>query len=194
VFDIFSGSALLQGTNTYLIGQGSSRILVDAGEDITAEAYVPHLISVMRDAGVVSLSAILLTHGHHDHQGGVPYLLEKLKKQFPDQRLPVVYKRTIGAGLWDSGNYPAKGFEAQHIRDGEEFRTQGATLKAVYTPGHTDDHVAFCLIEDKAILTGDCVLGCGTTVFDDLTTYMESLHKLKAMFIGTQFKHIYPGQ
>ena len=43
------------------------------------------------------------------------------------------------------------------------FETEGATLVAVHTPGHSEDHVCFALREEAAIFAGDNVLGCGTS-------------------------------
>lgn len=64
------GSHTLQGTNTWLIGSGDERILIDTGEDITAKAYTKLLLDVVFPSlGCKRLSKIILTHGHGDHQG-----------------------------------------------------------------------------------------------------------------------------
>lgn len=61
------------------------------------------------------------------------------------------------------------------IFDGEIFQTQGATLRAVLTPGHSVDHMCFLLEENNALFTGDNVLGHGYSVAEDLEAYTSSL-------------------
>ena len=181
------GSHTLQGTNTWLIGTSSTKILIDTGEDITSAAYCNFLLDVVfKSTNTERLSDIILTHGHGDHQGGVSLLMKEFKRRniLP---LPKVHKRNVL-----NGRYPCL-FKNEHIEDKQIFKTKGATLQAIYTPGHTDDHVSFILLEDNSILTGDCVLGCGTSVFDDLRQYVDSLNNLRSIIISQNIKSIYPG-
>eukprot|EP01033_Poteriospumella_lacustris_P004183 gene4183-2982_t len=170
------GAHTLQGTNIYLVTgtKSDDHVMIDTGEDWSSPAFLKVLIDdVFPQTKTKRLKAIILTHGHHDHQGGVLPLLEMLRdnNMLP---LPMIYKRKL-----DTESYPAKGFECLHIEDNQVFSIDDSTsLQAVYTPGHTDDHVSFILREDGALFTGDCVLGCGTTVFDDLHDYMLSLEKI----------------
>ena len=74
-------------------------------------------------------------------------------------------------------NQPDRG--QQQIENGQIFRTEGATVRAVFTPGHAVDHMCFLLEEENALFTGDNVLGHGYSVVEDLGTYMKSLRYME---------------
>lgn len=160
------GKFTLQGTNTYLVGTGRSRILIDTGEGRVS--WASSLKATLDQEGAVVGSA-LISHWHQDHVGGI----DDLRKISPDA---IIYK-----------HMPEKDQSA--IRDGQVFRTEGATLTSSHTPGHTTDHMTFVLAEEDAMFTADNVLGQGTAVFEDMKTYLSSLEKMRHLFSG----RAYPG-
>ncbi|KAI4752956.1 Metallo-hydrolase/oxidoreductase [Aureobasidium sp. EXF-3400] len=160
------GKFTLQGTNTYLVGQGPTRLLIDTGEG--KPSWLSSLKTILSQEKA-SISQVILTHWHPDHVGGIPDLLSLYPK------IPV-YKSQAVAGQ-------------QEINHGQVFKTQGATLRAFHCPGHTTDHMALVLEEEDAMFTGDNVLGQGTAVFEDLAAYMDSLSKMQHEFSG----RAYPG-
>ncbi|CAH0557559.1 unnamed protein product [Brassicogethes aeneus] len=170
------GCMTLQGTNTYLVGTGKRRILIDTG-DTDVPQYINHLSSVFKHEGI-DLAHILISHWHHDHIGGLNDVLE-------------LEEWTKHSQIWKfprSEDEPSN-VNIEELKDGQEFSVEGATLKVHHTPGHTTDHVVFHLLEENAVFSGDCVLGEGTAVFEDLHDYMVSLQDISNLNPDV----VYPG-
>jgi len=151
-------SMTLEGTNSWVLrGPGASgSVVVDPGyEDIE------HL-TLLAETGSVEL--IVLTHHHPDHAEGAPWFAER-----------------VGA--------PVRAFDEKlciggaSLVDGEVIEAGGVRLSVLHTPGHTGDSI--CLVSDGQILTGDTILGRGTTVLHDLGDYLRSLRKLIGLPDGT---------
>jgi len=165
------------GTNSYLIGTGSHRILLDPGEG--TERYLPVLENALDRAGCQGIQEIVVTHAHHDHIGGVASVLRRFGP------LKVSKKPWPGAD-------EKFGVEIDAIEDGALIRTENATLRAIHTPGHAPDHLSFMIEEERALISGDNILGVGTAVIPldtgDLLDYMRSLERVLAEAPG----RIYP--
>jgi glyoxylase-like metal-dependent hydrolase (beta-lactamase superfamily II) len=169
---IFTGP----GTNTYLVGTGRRRILLDTGQGV--EAYVGVLERALQRASCDGIQEIVLTHSHPDHGGGVAHVQERWG--------PLRVSKLPGP---DDAKMK---LDAEPLADGAVVRTEGATLRAVHTPGHAVDHLCFVLEEENAMFSGDNVLGVGTTMIPshggDLLDYMNSLERMLALAPG----RIYP--
>jgi glyoxylase-like metal-dependent hydrolase (beta-lactamase superfamily II) len=156
------------GTNTYLVGTGPRRLLIDPGDG--RDAYWSVLERAMEQSGTEAIEAVVLTHGHPDHIGGVAGVLDR-HGPMPVHKYP-----------WP-GVDEQYAFDMEALDDGAVIRTEGATLRAVFTPGHCQDHCCFVLEEERAVFTGDNVLGVGTTVIParggSLLDYMASLERIE---------------
>lgn len=129
----------------------------------------------------VEIDKILITHWHHDHIDGV--------------RDVTKLNGAKNAEIWkfprsdETENYD---FPVKFLQDGQQFPIDGEdndTLTVVHTPGHTTDHVILTLASDNSLFSGDCILGEGTAVFEDLFDYMQSLDKILKLKPSV----IYPG-
>uniref|UniRef100_U5EIX2 Beta-lactamase-like protein 2 homolog n=1 Tax=Corethrella appendiculata TaxID=1370023 RepID=U5EIX2_9DIPT len=173
------GPMTLQGTNTYLLGTGEKRILLDTGDEGVPD-YINHLKSVLIDERIF-INNIIITHWHHDHIGG---LLDVLAVMENNQECKIwKFPRT------DAPDTKFDNIEICPLSEGQEFHGDGVSLKVVHTPGHTTDHAIVLLREENALFSGDCILGEGTTVFEDLYDYMKSLN----VILEAKPSIIYPG-
>ncbi|ORX57649.1 beta-lactamase-like protein, partial [Hesseltinella vesiculosa] len=169
------------GTNTYLVGKGNRKILIDAGEgeDGYLSLLKESLKSISPDAYI---SDILITHCHHDHWRGVPDILSS---ELNDSVLPIrVHKFPLDKSGQDHHNHMdffPRNIELEDLHDHQVFYLDNdieleeqsdnlttTTLHVMHTPGHAEDHCCFWLEEEKVVFTGDCVLGHGYVVFNEL--------------------------
>jgi len=165
------------GTNTYIVGTSKRPILLDTGQGVAIYAdLLEKGLKEFSDTG--ELEQIVLTHAHIDHLGGVRQVVERFG-EMPVSKMP-----------WEGHDAPAG--DVSPIYDDAVIETEGATLRAVFTPGHAPDHLCYVLEEERALFTGDVVLGAGTTVIPDdtgdLGQYMDSLKHLLELDLET----IYP--
>lgn len=147
----------LEGTNTWLLGHDQI-VVVDPGPDDET-----HLQAVL-DAAAGRVTRVVLTHGHADHSAGAARLHEL--SGAPVQALD-----------------PAHRYGSEGLVEGSVVMADGVRWTVALTPGHTAD--SLCLVSAGAVLTGDTVLGQGTTVVawpdGELGSYLTSLRRLAAL-------------
>ncbi|MFF4620350.1 MBL fold metallo-hydrolase [Nonomuraea jabiensis] len=161
----------LDGTNTWVIG-GDEVVVVDPGPEDES-----HLRRVRDHLGERRVTEILLTHGHFDHSGGARRFAEMV-------RAPV---RALD---------PRHRLGEEGLGDGDVVTVAGLEIHVYGTPGHSFDSLCFWLPQDHAMLTGDTVLGRGTTIIardGGLADYLRSLDRLRADAEGLEAQALLPG-
>ena len=164
----------LYGTGTYLVGSGEVAVIDPGPPD---EAHIDALLAAL---GGERISHILVTHTHMDHSPGC-----RLLKQATDAKTYAYGPH--GAGKLEAGVTVEEGGDMEfepdvRVADGEILAGNGWEMECVYTPGHTSNHMCFQFREQKALFTGDHIMGWSTSVISppdgDMGEYMASLDKL----------------
>ena len=163
----------LDGTNTWVLRDGASAVVVDPGPDDDV-----HLDAIEAALEGAQVTRVLLTHGHPDHSDGA-----------------AAFARRVGAPVLALD--PAHRLGTEGLVDGDTIDVGGLHLEVVATPGHTGDSLSFLLVEDAALLTGDTVLGRGSTVVAHpdgrLGDYLGSLRRLRSLAESTSAAVVLPG-
>jgi glyoxylase-like metal-dependent hydrolase (beta-lactamase superfamily II) len=163
----------LDGTNTWVLREpgSSASVVVDPGPEIAA-----HLDAVAEVAGDVRL--VLLTHGHLDHSEAARSFAQRM-----------------GCGV--RALDPRHRLGDEGLGDGDVVGVGGLEIRVIGTPGHTSDSLSFVLPAERAVLTGDTVLGRGTTVVAHpdgrLGAYLDSLRRLHALAEAQEVTSVWPG-
>lgn len=163
----------LDGTNTWVLREPGARrsVVIDPGPPDPS-----HLAAIEEVAGEVG--TVLLTHHHFDHS--------EAAKDF--------------AARWGCGVRaldPDYRLGSEGLGDGDVVEVDGLEIRVVGTPGHTADSLSFFLPAERTVLTGDTVLGRGTTVVahpdGELGAYLDSLDRLHALAAEREITSIWPG-
>jgi glyoxylase-like metal-dependent hydrolase (beta-lactamase superfamily II) len=167
------GLMTLDGTNTWVLREPGSRrsVVVDPGP-----LDERHLAAVGEVAGDVG--TVLLTHGHLDHSEGARAFAER-----------------VGCSV--RALDPGFGYGDEGLHAGDVVEVDGLEIRVVGTPGHTADSLSFVVPAEQAVLTGDTVLGRGTTVVahpdGELGAYLGSLRRLRDLAEQRDVEVIWPG-
>ncbi|GAA0459840.1 MBL fold metallo-hydrolase [Streptomyces sp. NPDC046215] len=167
----------LDGTNTWIVSEPDSDLAVVIDPGPLDENHLRAVIATAEAAGK-RVAVTLLSHGHHDHAEGAGRFAEltgtSVRALDPKLRLG-----GEGLGL------------------GDVITTGGLELHVLSTPGHTADSLCFHLPADRALFSGDMVLGRGTTMVAHpdgrLGDYLDSLRRLRALTVDEGVETVLPG-
>ena len=170
------GPFTFTGTASFIVGR-KQLVLIDPGPDDPE-----HLKALTTAIGDRQLTHILITHAHADHSALAPKL-----KALTGAKIAAFRREAIHAtadqgqvaldARFDLGFAPDLALADGDAIEGPDFR-----LEAVFTPGHTSDHMAYALPEERALFTGDHVMAWSTSVVappdGKMGSYLNSLEKL----------------
>ncbi|WP_028799155.1 MBL fold metallo-hydrolase [Streptomyces sp. 142MFCol3.1] len=167
----------LDGTNTWILSEpgSASAVVVDPGP--LDDVHLRNVVDTAEKAGK-RIALTLLTHGHPDHAEGA--------SRFAELTGTEVRALDPALRLGDEG-----------LGQGDVISVGGLELRVVSTPGHTADSLCFHIPADRAVLTGDTVLGRGTTVVAHpdgrLGDYLDSLRRLRSLTVDDGVHIVLPG-
>ncbi|MEU5578723.1 MULTISPECIES: MBL fold metallo-hydrolase [Streptomyces] len=167
----------LDGTNTWIVSEPDSPLAVVVDPGPLDDAHLSRVVETAAKMGK-RVALTLLTHGHPDHAEGAARFAE----------LTRTHVRALD---------PALRLGEEGLAAGDVITTGGLEMRVVATPGHTADSLCFHLPADRAVLTGDTILGRGTTVVAHpdgrLGDYLDSLRRLRSLAVDDGVHTVLPG-
>lgn len=157
-------------TNCIVVGEKDIYVIDPGSNDPDENTHLKRQIDNFQELGG-TLRAIVLTHSHHDHTDGIPFVQEH-----------------YGLPLWaheaTAEQIPYK--VDRFIREGDVIESAGDPpwrLRALHTPGHDPGHIAFFEETTGVLLAGDMVANPGTIIVSrqyrgDMTEFLDSLERL----------------
>jgi glyoxylase-like metal-dependent hydrolase (beta-lactamase superfamily II) len=167
-----------KGTGTYVVGHGQVAV-IDPGPDIAE-----HVEALLGALGGETITHILITHTHLDHSPAAAAVKRATGARTygfgPHGSGRAEDRSGVGGVTEEGGDH---GFVPDvEMREGDAAEGPGWRLEAVHTPGHTSNHLCFALAEERALFTGDHVMGWSTSVIappdGNMGDYLRSLRKL----------------
>ncbi len=166
------------GTCVYVVGRGRVAV-IDAGLGREGEAD-----ALLQALGSESVAAIVVTHTHRDHSPGARVLkaltgapISGCAPHWTARDLAMGERNVLDASA-DRDHRPDRLMQEGDVLEGDGFR-----LVALETPGHTMNHLAFALPEEKALFSGDHVMAWSTSIVappdGSMAAYMASLERLR---------------
>ena len=167
----------LDGTNTWILSEPDSALAVVVDPGPLDEGHLRHVVATAEKLGK-RIALTLLTHGHPDHAEGAGRFAE----------LTGTRVRALD---------PALRLGDEGLAAGQVVAVGGLELRVVPTPGHTSDSLCFHVPADGAVLTGDTILGRGTTMVAHpdgrLGDYLDSLRRLRSLTVDDGVHTVLPG-
>ena len=165
------------GKNTYCIEHNEEIIIIDAGVKF-AEEGMPGIDYVIPDYTYLErnqrkIKALLITHGHEDHIGGIPFLLQKVN-------IPVIYASPLASALINKKLEEKRmtNVNIVHIDDESRVRTKYFNI-GFFKTNHSIPESLGMIINTP----NGCVVETGDFKFD-LTPVREAADFQKMSFIG----------
>lgn len=152
-----------EGTNTWVVGAADGRQCVVVDPAVADESHLDAVLAVASSRGW-QVTAVLVTHNHGDHAPGAAELRERTGAAIH------AYDPTIADVV---------------IAEGSRVSVDGLDLEVLHTPGHSDDSVTFWLPSERAMITGDTILGRrSSAVFGQLGEFLASASRLRDLADG----------